>query len=232
MNLAALRRLAVHPHVQGLLNLILPPHCAVCGTLGAWLCDDCGAAVLQLGATLPSRALALTGIATVASVTPHLGAARRIVHQFKYGGMRVLAGPMSALMLSAHPEVVARADVIVPVPLHANRVRRRGYNQAVLLAQALGEQTGTPVAPDLLERTRDTRSQVGLTRAERQANVGDAFVARGNSPGPCVLLVDDVCTTGATLCACATALQQAGATCVLAVTFARAIGPEARGATP
>lgn len=232
MNRSALRALSHNPLVQGLEDLIFPAHCAVCGELGAWLCDACGAAVLALGAAMPSRGPALPGIAVAASIVPHVGPARRVVHQFKYGGMRVLAAPLAALMLAAHLDLLAQADAIVPVPLHANRVRRRGYNQAVLLAHALGEGAHLPVALDALERTRDTRSQVGLTRAERHANVGDAFVARDWAPGSCVLLVDDVCTTGATLCACAAALRRAGATRILALTFARAIDTEAHGAAP
>jgi ComF family protein len=131
------------------------------------------------------------------------------------------------------------ADVIVPVPLHIARQRERGYNQADLLARALGHMMGLPVLAGALARARPTRAQVGLSAAERRVNMQGAFASvvlvhraaplaggcAGHNPSvhnQRVLLIDDVCTTGATLEACSVALQAAGAASVWGFTLARA----------
>lgn len=218
-----LQRWAASPSARGLLDLIMPPHCALCGELGSWLCTACSNAILALNQAYRDALPTPSGLDALDAVAPHRGPARGVVHQLKYGGMRVLAAPMAELMATYCPGVLANADLLVPVPLHPRRVRRRGYNQAVLLAEALAAHTGLAVRPALLERTRDTRSQVGLSRAERRANVGGAFAPLEPLDGQRVLLVDDVCTTGATLSACAVALRAAGARRVAALTFARAV---------
>ncbi len=206
-----------------MLDLFFPPYCAVCGAMGAWLCPACLAELRALGPrSVVGRALP-TGIAALGSAAPHRGVARYLVHQLKYGGMRVLAAPMAALMAETWPSLLAQAQVLVPVPLHPAHRRQRGYNQAELLADALGAEAGLPVLANALVRREETRSQVGLSRNERLANVDDAFVARGTLAVSCALVVDDVCTTGATLSACAAALHQAGVGRVVALTFARAV---------
>jgi ComF family protein len=113
--------------------------------------------------------------------------------------------------------------LLVPVPLHSRRRRRRGYNQSQLLAEELARRLpAIDHAPGRLLRTRDTPSQVGLDRVQRRANVAGAFRWEGPSlAGRPVLLVDDVATTGATLQACAEALEAGGAGRVTAVTVAR-----------
>ena len=116
-------------------------------------------------------------------------------------------------------------DVVVPVPLHKQRQRRRGFNQAALLARRFAQQVDLPVDEASLVRHRQTAAQVELNAEQRKANVQDAFrcVSRG-VVGKRVLLVDDVCTTGSTLEACATALREGGAKSVQALTLARARG--------
>jgi ComF family protein len=112
--------------------------------------------------------------------------------------------------------------VIVPVPLHRRRLKERGYNQALLLAERLGEAVGVPIAHDLLYRNRHTMSQARLNAQERRRNVEDAFSCADRSvQDKRVLLVDDVCTTGATLEACSVALKERGALSVWALTVAR-----------
>jgi ComF family protein len=105
-----------------------------------------------------------------------------------------------------------RVDVVAPVPLHASRLKSRGYNQSAWLARAVARRTGL-AAEDLLARTRATRPQVGLKRTERAANVKGAFCVErpGRVAGRVVLLVDDVITTGSTAAACARVLKKAGA---------------------
>ncbi|MGD1993582.1 MAG: ComF family protein [Anaerolineae bacterium] len=114
-------------------------------------------------------------------------------------------------------------DVIIPVPLHPRRLRERGYNQAGLLARALGRRIDVPVWERAIERVRYTRSQMRLDAAARRRNVQRAFHCPDGRVGERkILLIDDVCTTGATLGACAEALHRAGATGVQALTLARA----------
>jgi ComF family protein len=112
---------------------------------------------------------------------------------------------------------------VVPVPLHAARLRERGYNQAALLAREMARRVGLALDEQTLIRRRATAPQVELNARQRSENVRDAFHCSGDGlAGKQVLLVDDVCTTGATLEACAVALYEGGARSVRALTLARA----------
>lgn len=147
------------------------------------------------------------------------GSAREAVHHLKYGGWPGMARALAEAMRGLEP--LEPGTVLVPIPLGSARLRSRGYNQAEVLARAVGSVAGLAVAPGLLRRSRETRSQTALAPSARAANVHAAFMAAGAVPDRLVL-VDDVCTTGATLVAAAEALRAAGATRVEAVTFARA----------
>jgi ComF family protein len=115
-------------------------------------------------------------------------------------------------------------DVVVPVPLGIARLKERGYNQAALIAHPFALASGLRYAPRALLRTRETRSQVGLSITERKINVTDAFKARHEIVGgKRVLLIDDVTTSSATLDACAAALRKDGADQVYCLTLARAL---------
>jgi len=164
------------------------------------------------------------------------GAPRDAIHRFKYGGKTALAARLAPAMadLLLHDETLREHgtfDYLVPVPLHARRQRKRGYNQSELLANALARQIEIP-ARHLLERTRATRPQVGLNAKARGENVRGAFSLyprfAGDVRGSRVLLVDDVFTTGSTLRECAAVLQRAGAQSVCALTLARQISPDLR----
>jgi ComF family protein len=145
------------------------------------------------------------------------------VHKFKYDGVTALAEPLASLMAEYWLGEPTSVDVLVPVPLHRSRVRERGFNQAALLARELSKRIHLPVDELTLVRQRATASQVDLDIAERTENVRDAFRWSTNAlAGKRVLVIDDVCTTGATLEACATALYDGGARSVQALTLARA----------
>jgi ComF family protein len=137
----------------------------------------------------------------------------RLVHAIKFDGrpglVRSVAGPLAEAVRAGG----ARPDLIVAVPLHAARRRERGYDQAARLAEALAAPLGAPFVPGLLERTRATRAQSGLSATTRRQNVRGAFrVARpAGLPGRTVLVVDDVLTTGATLVECMETVRAAGA---------------------
>ncbi|MCL4847422.1 MAG: ComF family protein [Acidobacteria bacterium] len=160
------------------------------------------------------------------------GRLRDLVHALKYGRRVSLARPLARLMRERGASVLEGADLVVPVPLHWQRRRERGFNQAVLLARHLG----CPLV-EALARARPTPPQASLRLAKRHANVRDAFVparplwrgrdwARHAVAGRVVVIVDDVCTTGATLDACARVLVRLGAADVRALTAARvALGP-------
>jgi len=147
------------------------------------------------------------------------------VHALKYGGLPRIADDLSLAMASLRPRT-DEAAALIPIPLAPKRLRTRGYNQSDVLARALARKWRIPVLPDLLLRTRETPTQTALTPGTRLANVAGAFSAMKPGAGKMVVLVDDVFTTGATLAEAARALEDAGATTIHAVTFARAAIPD------
>lgn len=240
--------------VDGVLSVALAPACAACGgvldapTTGP-VCRACWAAVQPVsrplcdtcGDPLPSwRILSVAegrcarcrrrppAFDVARAAGEYDGALRAILHAFKYDGRRTLAEPLAAMMRECHEGVLRDADIVVPVPLHPWRRLRRGFNQAEELAAHLG----LPVV-HALWRSRMTLPQSGLTARERRRNVREAFRLspfRGSEDPRlrgvgCVVLVDDVRTTGATLDACAVALKEAGVREVRALTVARAAPP-------
>lgn len=160
-----------------------------------------------------------------ASLGPYEGSLRALVHELKYRGRRRVAERLAELLL-ARPDaarLLTPGAVLLPVPLHPRRLRERGFNQAELLARALARRTGLETRPCALVRRKDTRSQTGLSATARRRNVTGAFAVRRRAQvdGCCVVLVDDVATTGATVRACAAALRAAGAAEVRLLTVAR-----------
>jgi ComF family protein len=150
------------------------------------------------------------------------GTLRTAIHRFKYSNVRPLAVPLGRLASQYLEENPLPVKIIVPVPLHSHRLRDRGYNQSELVAKQLGSATGMRVVTNVLLRVRSTIPQVGLRADQRRENVKGAFCCADTSlKGQDVLLVDDVCTTGATLEACSVALQEAGAGHVWGLALAR-----------
>jgi ComF family protein len=217
-----------------LLDLLVPPRCAGCGRRDTWLCPLCRAGLPRL----PEQschvcAAPVAGVvqrcaecyrepppvARVHAALRHDGVARQLVLGLKYRRGKHLVDPLADLIAPIAPGDV---DVLVPVPLHASRIHARGFNQSELLAVALARRSGKPVAAGALVRVRETPSQAGLSPTQRVDNVRGAFAALDRLDGCSVLLVDDVCTTGATLYACARALKRGGATTVQAIVATRA----------
>ena len=219
-----------------LLDAALPGRCAGCGAEGAALCDACMPALdarldlsagtlIGLPAELPPRLVQLEWCA------PFAGTVRRALHDLKYAGEQRLAEPLGRAVARRWSRVGAGGDVIVPVPVHRDRERRRGYDQAALIAAVAARHLGLPVA-GIVERARSTAAQYELDRGQRAANVHGAFglvplpagSRSGRGPplaGRWIILVDDVVTTGSTLAECATVLLDAGAMAVSAITVAR-----------
>ncbi len=208
------------------LDLVFPPRCVGCRTRGALLCARCRAACQPVSCDVNQRShqrLNSTALASTAGAYRFHGTVREAIHALKYerrARAATVLGDLLAAYIDEHPLAV---DVIVPVPLHAARLRERGFNQSALLAQQLAIHLKMPMSTQLV-RVRPTTQQANLGRAERQANVRDAFVWQGAPPPPRVLLIDDVLTTGATIGAAAEAIQAAGATAVHGLALARAGG--------
>jgi ComF family protein len=215
--------------VAALLDLLLPPSCPGCGLEGMLLCPACrkplerrldepAGAPLGLVAPLPPGLVQLEWCAAFS------GPARAALHALKYDGEQRLAGPLGELLAARWRRAGAGGDLLVPVPIHPQRRRERGFNQAALLAQAAGRALRLPVV-EALVRGQATDAQYGLGRGARQRNVGRAFSVTLEAAdlirGRWILLIDDVVTTGSTFAACAAALTEGGATAVAGLTVAR-----------
>ena len=217
------------------LDLAFPAVCSGCGREGDPLCAAClpaldarlwlpGGTPIGLPADLPAPLLQLEWCA------PFSGPVRAALHDLKYSGERRLARPLGKALARRWGRVGVGATVVVPVPVHADRERRRGYDQAALIAAEAAADLGLPCVR-ALERARATIAQFDLGRADRAANVAGAFRLRRPERAPVaagakiserwILLVDDVVTTGATLAACAVALEAGGALGVSAIAVAR-----------
>jgi ComF family protein len=220
-----------------LIELVYPSRCAACAQPGAWFCPACQAAVepapLACCAACGRPAAEVKGLCRqclapgdplngILATALFAGPIRPVIHRFKYNGIRALARPLSARLADTWLASGLSADLVVPVPLHRRREAERGYNQATLLAQALGRQLNLPVNSGLLVRQRATESQTAMNYQQRQENVRGAFACCGPAAGLRVLVVDDVSTTGATMEACAAALGEAGALEVWGLAVARA----------
>ena len=189
-------------------KIVWPDKCALCGAIGEQFCDLCRAECRP--AAVPGRPL--EGLDEVRAAFLYQGRAKEAVARLKFSRALALATPMAASVAALLPD---DANVVVPVPVHWTRRSRRGFNQATLLCEG-----SSLMRESCLVRVRRTGTQRGRDRAARLASVRGAFVA-SEVAGLRVVLVDDVCTSGGTLRACAEALREAGAASVRAVVFAR-----------
>jgi len=234
------------------LDVLLPPQCLQCREAvdrQGLLCARCWSAVAWLappycaacgfpfehdegpGALCGACTRAPPVFARARSAFAYDEASKALVLSFKHADRTEGAPAYGRWLARAGADLTAEADLIAPVPLHRWRLLRRRYNQAALLALALGDVCGRPCVPDLLARVKATPSQGGLGRAGRAENVRGAFAVRPRrreaARGKRVLLVDDVYTTGATATACARVLLRAGAAAVDVLTLARVVRPAA-----
>jgi ComF family protein len=215
--------------VGRILDLALPPVCAGCGTEGSALCPPCLPAVRSRVMLPPGTPLGLGEgpphpLLQLEWCSPFAGTTRRALHALKYAGERRLAMPLGEAVADRWRRAGVGGELLVPVPVHVQRRRERGYDQAVLIARAVGGSLGLPCV-EAVVRARATAPQFRLDRLHRAANMADAFLvapeAHAAVSGRWIVLVDDVVTTGSTLCEAARALLGAGARAVSAVTVAR-----------
>lgn len=231
---------------RAMVDGVLPPRCLACGTtvddIDA-LCGPCWASITFFaqpwcavcGAPFPHPMGEAAICADCARRQPSWDRARavfrydrhsrRLVLMLKHGDQTHLATAFGRWMQRAGGEVLAGADLLVPVPLHWTRLFGRRFNQAALLAQAIRGAGGPPVAADMLVRRRRTPSQGTLGPLARARNVRGAFALRRRRDvaGKRVVLIDDVLTTGATAEECARVLRRAGAASVGVLVLARAL---------
>jgi ComF family protein len=203
----------------GKLAFIAPPYCP---RLGIPFAYDPGPGILSMQAIADPPAYARARAAV-----RYDEVARTLVRAFKYGDRLDLGCILGRWMARAGRELTAGADALVPVPLHWRRLWTRRFNQSAALTTAISAASGVAVNDTALRRIKPTRQQVGLSGAERAANVQGAFrvapAARTGIAGRRLVLVDDVLTSGATVDACARALLRAGAAQVDVLVFARVV---------
>jgi competence protein ComFC len=228
---------SLKPYVSALADLFYPQRCVGCEKRASdLLCRACFEALPRIGHPTCARCGMPTafetfvcdeckkvdfGFESARAPLRYEGVGEEIVHALKYRGYtRVVERLAAPLMLEAL-DGEKLFDAVVPVPLHRSRLRKRGFNQAELLARGVAKGINAPVS-DTLQVVRKTRDQVELSAAERRANVEGAYSARGGVRGR-VLLIDDVFTTGATVSACAETILRAGAEEVHALSLCRTV---------
>ena len=227
-----------HHLLWQMIDFVYPPRCAACGKWGERWCSACQqkVKVISTNDLCPLCGIPQSGEELCAECTTYQpvytalrswgnyeGALRTAIYRLKYhsdiGLSENLARPLAGLLRDLNWQI----DLVTAVPLSSKRKRERGYNQAALLARWIGLSEGLPFQPNLIHRSRDTSSQVGLHAHQRRQNVADAFNAiSSQAVGRSILVIDDVTTTGATMQACAVALSTAGARQIYGLTLARA----------
>jgi ComF family protein len=225
--------------VELAVDSFFPRRCVGCGKVRSFLCPECLGKLPRLlpplcpkcgrpqasGIVCPICRQRQTEIDGIRSPFRFDEVIRKAIHELKYRNLKAISPCLAELLadyLRANP---LPGEALVGVPLHPRRLRERGYNQSSLLARELGRRIDLPVIEDCLVRVKQAQPQVrAVDVEERRRNVADAFVCRGEQvSGKQIILIDDVCTSGATLESCAVALKSKGATSVWGLTLAREI---------
>ena len=222
-----------------MIDLIFPPHCSGCDILGYRWCKDCESAVKKLSPPFCQKCGSpeifsnnrkdhcldlLQSIDFIRSYSIYEPPLSNAIKKLKYQNDIGIAQVLAFYLVELYNDLNLDTDYVIPVPLGKNRIKERGYNQASLIARPFSLAIGRPMKTQALFRYKETKSQVGLSREERSANVSGAFsVDNSNLIGKNIILIDDVNTTGSTLEACASELKNKGANTIVGLTIARAV---------
>ena len=221
------------------LDWLFPPTCGGCSQTGVTWCAACQNQVVRIAQPVcprcgdprpendgpcPDCLAHPPEYEQLRSFAVFQGPLREALHRRPYHGDIGLGRPLSKHLIEYYNDLKWDIDLVAPVPLSKKRMRERGYNQSGALGRPLAYAIQKPFETGALQRTRNTQSQVGLSAANRQKNVEDAFSAkREKVQGKVILVIDDVSTTGSTINACARALRLAGASAVYGLTLARSV---------
>ena len=227
-----------------ILDLLFPKFCISCGKEGSYLCQDCFSLIDILerqycpfcpqpkvvldGKTCNfcKRSKSLNGLYCAASYNNFI--VKKLINQFKYEPyIKELSKPLSSLIV-VHLINLDKVEnfqdyILVPIPLHKKKLKKRGFNQAGEIAKEFSENLKIPVFSDALIKTKQTSAQVELKKEEREKNIKGVFLCQKPElvMGKKILLIDDIFTTGSTMEQCARLLQEAGAKEVWGVVVAR-----------
>ncbi len=219
------------------VDWLYPPKCAGCGAEGVFLCDECRSKLKPTGRRICPKCGKPLGkrrycplcarndflFETARAPYVYGGAIGVLIRDLKYNGNLEISSVLGMMLAEFWPSLGRNVDLILPVPLSDSRVRQRGFNQSERIAKDLSRRIGIPCRPRALQKTRETKTQVGLNMEERRENLYGAFAAE-----PClvrgldVLLIDDVMTTGSTFSECSGVLLDAGARSVICLSAATA----------
>jgi len=221
------------------VDSFFPRRCVGCGKVGGFLCPECLGKLPRLlpplcpncgrpqasGIVCPDCRRRQTEIDGIRSPFRFDEVIRKAIHQLKYRNLKTISPCLAELLADYFMSNPLPGEALVCVPLHPRRLRERGYNQSSLLAGELGRRIDLPGIDDCLIRVRQAQPQVrAVDVEERRRNVADAFLCRDERVrGKQIILIDDVCTSGATLESCAAALKNKGAASVWGLTLAREI---------
>ena len=225
--------------VEGTADFFFPKQCVGCGKVGSFLCSSCKGKLSWLLSPIctkcgkpeasdivcPNCWQGKTEIDGIRSPFLFENVMRKAIHQLKYHNLKAISSCLAQFLadyLAANP---LPGEILVPVPLHPKRLKQRGYNQSSLLAREVGKLVNMEVVESCLIRVKEAQPQARTTNVEqRRKNVSDAFICRDETVNnKHIILIDDVCTSGATLEACAGTLKNKGAISVWGLTLAREI---------
>ncbi|MGA9047528.1 MAG: ComF family protein [Dehalococcoidia bacterium] len=222
------------------IDLFFPRECIGCGKIGGFICYSCAKKLPRIHPPLCQRCgrpetsgrycqecwgKLNSRIDAVRSVFVFEGTIRAAIHELKYRNLRTISVDLGEYMAAYYRDNGLKGDYLLPVPLHEKRIRERGYNQSELLAKEIAKHVTVPVNGQLLVRVRNNMPQARTGSAEeRRANMENVFKCKSPEvAGKDIVVIDDVCTSGSTLEACAAVLKAAGAKSVTGFTLAREI---------
>lgn len=226
---------------SGLLDLIYPPHCLICRAAGeTYLCASC---IEKIDLIKPPFCRKCGGpcesfhcedcrereyhFECARSAAIYEGVLREAIHALKYRNYIAVAEPLAEIMAESFRDtgLAGRADIVIPIPIHASRMIHRGFNQSEELARGFAKRLHLPMEPRVLRKSKKTKRQVELPLDLRVSNVQGAFTAANPERirGKRILLIDDVFTTGSTLDEAAKVLLNSGASTISAYTLAKSL---------